>query len=88
MVRKVGKTYITKLEDLSNEIKMYKIYQEEGCGVQEAPNYEGKTLKVMEGTEQDLWIVTQAMNIELHGILNKRNSWETPYITYKEIEVS
>lgn len=71
---------------LDNQLKrQFKIYQELGHGVQESPLQEGRTIQVIECTEFEAWLIAEAKNIELNGLIRDRSSWESPTIRYKRI---
>ena len=79
---KYNREYISSLDD--SIIKTWEIYESHGDGAQGGVAYhDGKTLKIIEATEFDAWIIAESMNIALNGIITKRSSWEDPTIRYK-----
>lgn len=68
------------------EISRYAIFEMHGHGVMESQYEEGRTLRTIECTEFDAFIIAEAMNIKRNGIMSKRTSWESPTIHYKKLK--
>jgi hypothetical protein len=75
------------INNLSEEIDIYQIYEQHGCGVVESPYYDGKIIRTIRCSEFDAWIISESMNIEKYGIISKRDSWESPTYQYRRVEV-
>lgn len=69
---KYNKSWILSLDD--EKIEKFAIFENHGFGVVEAPHEEGKTIKMVECTEFDAWVISEAMNIALNGTIAKRSS--------------
>lgn len=78
--------HICKL-DTKNK-STYQIYKEYGTGVMEDPYYEleggAKTVAVC--SEFEAWLISASKNLELHGPMLKRTSWESPNYRYRELK--
>jgi hypothetical protein len=68
----------------TNKIERYDIYKLYGFGVVEAPYRDGETVRTLECSEFDAWIISESMNIMLYGVISKRSSWEEPVFSYKK----
>lgn len=70
----------------TTKLGVFRLYEEHGTGVMEDPNYDGRTVREYTGTEFEAFVVSAAMNIDRHGSMLTRSSWESPNVRYKLIK--
>ena len=75
------------LNNLSDIKSIYQIYERHGHGTMESPSTEGATLKTLKCSEFQAFIISESMNIERHGLIEDRLSWETPMYLYRELKL-
>lgn len=78
---------ICKLD--TKNVFTYQIYKEYGTGVMEDPYYEienGTAKTVVVCSEFEAWITCAWKNLELHGPMSKRSSWESPNYRYRKLK--
>ena len=73
--------------DIENK-STYEIYKEYGTGVMEDPYYEleGGVMTVAVCSEFEAWLICASKNLELHGPMLKRTSWESPNYRYRKLK--
>jgi hypothetical protein len=67
----------------------YQIYKEYGTGVMEDPYYEvvnGTAMTIAVCSEFEAWLICASKNLELHGPMLKRSSWESPNYRYRKLK--
>ena len=73
-----------KISEKSLKVEEYEIYQQFGHGTMESNHRAGDVVRTLECTEIDAWIISEAMNIQMWGIISKRSSWEEPMFRYRK----
>ena len=66
----------------------YEIYKQHGTGVMEDPYYteESFVRQIAVCSEFEAWLICAYKNLELHGPMLKRTSWESPNYRYRKLK--
>ena len=75
------------LGDLSNEMGTYQLFWSSGFGTKESPRQGEKIIRTIECSYMDAFIIANYMNIEKHGFMHKRTSWESPLVDFRKLEI-
>jgi len=74
-----------RISKLSQELCTYEFFEQHRTGVMEDPHMSGIVLfTIEECSEVDAWILSETNNIGRHGLMHKRNSWESPNVRYRK----
>lgn len=68
---------------MSTQITEYEIFEKHGRGVMESPYRNGDVVETHICSEIDAWIISEYKNIQKHGIISRRSSWESSRYSYR-----